>query len=165
MTQIMDEPELGADTLRRVWGNFATGVAILTGHDGNEPIGFTCQSVVSVSLDPPLMSFCPAKTSTTWPRLRSLGRFCVNILAEDQIDLCRQFARSGVDKFASVDWTPTAVGVPALRGAVAHIDARLTAEHDAGDHTVVLAEVTSLTADETTRPLLFFRGAFGQLAG
>ncbi|MFC9978454.1 flavin reductase family protein [Gordonia sp. NPDC127522] len=159
------EDDLSPAALRKVWSNFATGVAVIAAADGTTPIGFTCQSVVSVSLDPPLLSLCPSKSSTTWPRVRSVGRFCVNILAADQHDACMGFSRTGTDKFVGVEWTPTSNGSPAIRGAMAHLDATITAEHDAGDHTIVVARVTGVTADDGTSPLLFFRGALGGLVG
>ncbi|MFW0786942.1 flavin reductase family protein [Gordonia sp. CPCC 206044] len=162
---LMRPTEPTPELLRRGWANFATGVAVVTAHDGESPIGFTCQSVVSVSLEPPLMSFCPSRTSTTWPRLREIGTLCVNILSADQGKLCRQFAASGTDKFAGVAWSATTNGAPAIGGALAHIDAHMVAEHDAGDHTIVLAEVTSLSADDSLDPLLFFRGGFGGFHG
>ncbi|MEV0075506.1 flavin reductase family protein [Nocardia neocaledoniensis] len=150
--------------LRRVLGHFATGVAVITAHDGTGPLGFACQSVVSVSLDPPLLSFCPAKTSTSWPRLREVGTLCVNVLAEDQGALCRQFAVSGADKFAGIDWERAGNGAPALTGALARIEVTVELEHDAGDHTVVLARIGALRAVEGARPLLFYRGGFGGFA-
>ncbi|MED5800628.1 flavin reductase family protein [Gordonia sp. Z-3] len=154
-----------ARNLRRVWGNFATGVAVITAHDGERPIGFTCQSVVSVSLDPPLMSFCPSRTSTTWPLAREVGALCINILAADQQEMCRQFAVSGADKFRGIDWSPTGNGAPAISGALAHIDGHLVSEHDAGDHSIAVAAITALSADEDSTPLLFFRGSLSGLAG
>ncbi|MBF6416217.1 flavin reductase family protein [Nocardia cyriacigeorgica] len=154
----------GPAALRKVLGHFATGVAVIAAHDGTRPLGFTCQTVVSVSLDPPLVSFCPAKTSTSWPLLRSVGSLCINVLAHDQRELCRQFAVSGSDKFAGIDWTPGSNGAPAITGALAHIEASLEFEHEAGDHTIVLARVTELAADEDGRPLLFFKGTFGGFA-
>ncbi|MFC4128576.1 flavin reductase family protein [Nocardia rhizosphaerae] len=150
--------------LRRVLGHFATGVAVITAHDGTRPLGFACQSVVSVSLDPPLLSFCPAKTSTSWPRLREVGTLCVNVLAEDQGGLCRQFAVSGADKFAGIEWERAGNGAPALAGALARIEVAVELEHDAGDHTVVLARIGALRAVDGARPLLFYRGGFGGFA-
>lgn len=151
--------------LRAVLGHFATGVAVIAAHDGTRPIGFTCQSVVSVSLDPPYVSFCPAKSSTSWPLLRRTGTLCINILAEDQRAVCGRFAVSGGDKFAGVEWCPASNGAPALHGALAHIEASVELEHDAGDHTVVLARISGLRATEGARPLLYYRGGFGGFAG
>ncbi|MFD3425089.1 flavin reductase family protein [Nocardia fluminea] len=147
--------------LRRVLGHFATGVAVIAAHDGTRPLGFTCQSVVSVSLDPPYVSFCPAKSSTSWPLLREAGALCINILAQEQSALCRQFAVSGADKFAGVEWHRAGNGAPALAGALAQIEVTVELEHDAGDHTVVLARVGDLRATEGAAPLLFYKGGFG----
>lgn len=73
--------------MRAVLGHFCTGVAVITGHDGVRPVGFACQSVTSVSLDPPYVSFCPARTSSSWPAIRSTGRLSINVLADDQRDV------------------------------------------------------------------------------
>ncbi|NUS42748.1 MAG: flavin reductase [Mycobacteriaceae bacterium] len=148
---------------KSVLGRFATGVAVITAcHDG-APVGFTCQSFSALSLDPPAVCFCPARSSTSWPRLRAAGRFCVNILAHDQQELCRQLARSGTDKFAGVQWTPSANGAPRLEGAVATIDCELDRELDGGDHTIVIARVTALSEHSDAAPLLYYRAAFAQL--
>ena len=150
-------------TMRDVLGHFASGVTVVTAQDEEGPIGFTCQSFSSLSLDPPLIVIAPARTSRTWPRLRELGRFCVNVLAEDQTDLSVAFARSGADKFAGVPWRPSRTGQPVLEGVVAWIDCELWAEYDGGDHTLVAARVLDLGADPGRRPLLFHRGAYGLL--
>ncbi|MGY1640412.1 flavin reductase family protein [Geodermatophilus sp. SYSU D00703] len=151
--------------MREVLGHFASGVTVVTAMAEDGPIGFTCQSFSSLSLDPPLVLFAPARTSRTWPQLREIGRFCVNVLAEDQHDLSGAFARSGVDKFAGVHWRPSRQGQPVLDDVVAWIDCELWAEYDGGDHTLVAARVLDLGADEGRRPLLFHRGSYGLLAG
>ena len=147
--------------MRDVLGHFASGVTVVTADGGEGPLGFTCQSFSSLSLDPPLVAIAPARTSTTWPRLRDVGRFCVNVLAEDQSDLSAAFARSGVDKFAGVPWRPSRQGSPVLDGVVAWIDCVLWAEYDGGDHTIVAARVLDLGAEPGRRPLLFHRGGYG----
>ncbi|MCW2509195.1 MAG: uncharacterized protein JWP68_2343 [Modestobacter sp.] len=158
-----EEPQRIVDPreLRDVLGHFASGVTVLTADTAEGPIGFTCQSFSSLSLDPPLVAFAPARTSTTWPRLREAGRFCVNVLSEEQSGLSRQFARSGTDKFAGVGWAPSPHGSPVLEGVVAWIDSELWAEYDGGDHTIVVARVLDLGADASRTPLLFHRGAYG----
>jgi 3-hydroxy-9,10-secoandrosta-1,3,5(10)-triene-9,17-dione monooxygenase reductase component len=161
-TQKLDAPDPVA--MRAVLGHFCTGVAVITGHDGNRPVGFACQSVTSVSLDPPYVSFCPAHTSSSWPAIRATGRLCINILSDDQHDVCAQFAVSGADKFAGVDWSPGGNGAPVLHGALATIEADVEFEHTAGDHTIVVAHVTGLRAHEGRRPLLFYRGGYGGFA-
>ena len=95
-------PSVEPGRMREVLGHFASGVTVVTAVTGSGPIGFTCQAFSSLSLDPPLVVFAPARTSRTWPRLRDIGRFCVNVLAEDQTALSQTFARKGTDKFAGV---------------------------------------------------------------
>lgn len=156
-------PAVEPRRMREVLGHFASGVTVVTAVTDDGPIGFTCQSFSSLSLDPPLVVFAPARTSRTWPRLREIGRFCVNVLAEGQDALSRTFARSGTDKFAGVPWTASRHGAPVLRGVVAWIDCALQAEYDGGDHTLAVARVLDLGADPDRRPLLFHRGTYGLL--
>jgi 3-hydroxy-9,10-secoandrosta-1,3,5(10)-triene-9,17-dione monooxygenase reductase component len=147
--------------MRDVLGHFVSGVTVVTAMGADGPAGFTCQSFSSLSLDPPLVAFAPARTSTTWPQLREAGRFCVNVLAEEQSHLSRQFALSGTDKYAGVSWSPSPYGSPVLEGVVAWIDSELWAEYDGGDHTIVVARVLDLGADASRVPLLFHRGGYG----
>jgi flavin reductase (DIM6/NTAB) family NADH-FMN oxidoreductase RutF len=151
--------------MREVLGHFASGVTVVTADTAEGPLGFTCQSFSSLSLDPPLVVFAPARTSRTWPRLREIGHFCVNVLAEEQTELSQTFARTGTDKFAGVHWTRGRHGAPVLQDVVAWIDCELWAEYDGGDHTIVAARVLDLGADPGRRPLLFHRGSYGLLDG
>ncbi|MEE4489779.1 flavin reductase family protein [Streptomyces sp. BE230] len=159
---------------RRVLGHFASGVTIVTAHDPADPsgpAGFACQSFSSLSLDPPLVTFMVARTSTTWPRIARAGAFCVNILGADQGALCRGFAVSGADKFAGVAHSPApATGSPLLDSVPAWVDCRIQAVHTGGDHLIVVGRVEALgaTADDDgdgEGPLLFHRGAFGRFSG
>ena len=103
--------------MREVLGHFVSGIVVITAAGPAGPLGFTCQSFASLSLDPPLVSFAPARTSTTWPRIREIGVFCVNVLAAGHEELSSGFARSGGDKFAGVDWRHGTVrGTAAARG-------------------------------------------------
>lgn len=149
--------------MRAVLGHFCTGIAVITGHDERRPLGFTCQSVTSVSLEPPYVSFCPSRSSSTWPLIRATGRMCINILADHQQSVCAQFARSSEDKFAGVHWSPAANSAPRLHDTLATIEADLEYEHGAGDHTIVVAHVTALEA-HGGQPLLFYRGDYGGFA-
>jgi 3-hydroxy-9,10-secoandrosta-1,3,5(10)-triene-9,17-dione monooxygenase reductase component len=159
-----DAPLVDPRSMREVIGHFASGVTIVTALTEDGPIGFTCQSFSSLSLDPPLVTFAPARTSQTWRRLREIGRFCVNVLAEAQDDLSQAFARSGDDdRFEGVSWRPSPHGHPVLEGVVAWIDAEPWAEYDGGDHTIVVARVLDLGADPERRPLLYHRGTYGLL--
>lgn len=151
-----------AARFRQVVGHFCTGVVVVASVPG-EPAGFTVQSFTSVSLDPPLVAVCPARTSSSWPRIRSTGVFCANVLGEDQEAVARTFATRGADKFDGVAWSATpGTGSPALDGALAWIDCRIEAEHDGGDHLVVLARVVGLGVGHEGRPLLFYRGGYGR---
>jgi 3-hydroxy-9,10-secoandrosta-1,3,5(10)-triene-9,17-dione monooxygenase reductase component len=147
--------------MREVLGHFVSGVTVVTALTDDGPLGFTCQSFSSLSLDPPLIAFAPGRSSRTWPQLREIGRFCVNVLAEGQDALSRNFARSGVDKFDGVPWRPSRHGSPVLDDVVAWIDAELWAEYDGGDHTIVAARVLDLDAVPDRRPLLYHRGSYG----
>lgn len=151
---------------RSTMSQFCTGVVIATGRLNAEPAGFAAQSFSSLSLDPPLVVLCPSKRSTSWPKLRDSGSFCINILANDQGSVCNLFAQTGVDKFASLEWTPGVTGSPILAGVLAYIDCDLEAEHDAGDHTLAVGRVRDIeiiTPDKA--PLLFFRGSYGKFDG
>ena len=154
---------LDPQSMREVMGHFASGVTVVTAVTDGGPIGFTCQSFSSLSLDPPLVVFAPGRASRTWPLLRGIGRFCINVLAEGQDAVSQNFARSGGDKFAGVPWRPSALGSPVLDDVVAWIDAELWAEYDGGDHTLAVARVLDLGADERRRPLLYHRGEYGLL--
>jgi 3-hydroxy-9,10-secoandrosta-1,3,5(10)-triene-9,17-dione monooxygenase reductase component len=149
---------------RDVLGHFSTGVVVVTADGQGGRAGMTCQSVVSLSLDPPLVLFCPAKTSTSWPRMREAGHFCINILAADQEALASRFARSGGDKFVGVDWTPGVTGAPVLAGTLAHVECTLQAVYDGGDHDIAVGAVVDLAIRRDTKPLVFFRGSFLELA-
>ncbi|WP_286132934.1 flavin reductase family protein [Arthrobacter sp. OY3WO11] len=150
---------------RSTVGRYASGITILTGHDDQGPIGFTCQSFYSVSVDPPLVSFSVMKTSTTYPRIRDTGTFTVNVLAREQEAISNQFARRGTDKWASIQWSPTARGNPILERSLAWLDCTIWAEHDAGDHLIVLGRVIELGASpgEHPDPLLYFQGRYRTL--
>ena len=151
-------------TMREVLGHFASGVVVVTAAGPDGPLGFTCQSFSSLSLDPALVSFSPSRTSSTWPRIRAVGAFCVNVLAADQQHLSAGFARSGVDKFAGVAWQPGPEGAPVLGGGCAWIGCTLWGEYDGGDHTIVAGRVRDLGADATRTPLVFHRGRYGLAA-
>jgi 3-hydroxy-9,10-secoandrosta-1,3,5(10)-triene-9,17-dione monooxygenase reductase component len=153
---------------RQVLGHFCTGVTVITAMaDGAEPVGFACQSFAALSLRPPLVLFCPSRTSATWPRIERAGHFCANVLTDDQRELSRIFAVSaatGADKFATVRWSPSSSGAPVLDGALTWVDCTVDAVHEAGDHHVVIGRVTELGPCGPQRPLLFYRGRYAVTA-
>ena len=161
----MDASSIDPKHFRRVLGHFPTGVAVITGIDGEgKPGGLAIGSFSSVSLDPPLVAFMPDKNSSTWPKLRGSGHFCVNILGSDQEEVCRTFAVSGGDKFADLTWQAAGSGSPILDGVLAWIDCDLEVIHEAGDHDIVIGRVRELEAAGTTLPLVFFQGGYGRFS-
>jgi 3-hydroxy-9,10-secoandrosta-1,3,5(10)-triene-9,17-dione monooxygenase reductase component len=150
---------------REVLGHFASGLTVVTAIDSQGPAGFTCQAFMSLSLDPPLIALAPGKSSTTWPRIAPIGACCVNILSESQEALARDFAISGSqkgDKFSGVGWKAGPGGAPVIDGSLAWLGCSILRSHDAGDHELVIAEVTDTWVDSSGHPLLFYRGGFGR---
>jgi 3-hydroxy-9,10-secoandrosta-1,3,5(10)-triene-9,17-dione monooxygenase reductase component len=148
--------------IRTVLGHFATGVAIITAVDGDEPVGMACNSFTSVSLEPQLVLFCAAKSSTTWPRIQAAQKWAANILAEDGEQICRLFAQKGADRFAQIAYSTGRSGAPLLEAAIAFVDCETVSEHDAGDHVLVVGRVLELGYAPEGKPLLFYRGGYGR---
>jgi flavin reductase (DIM6/NTAB) family NADH-FMN oxidoreductase RutF len=158
-----DTTPFDAARFRQVLGHFPTGVTVITtAAPGESPTGLAVGSFSSVSLDPPLVAFMPAKTSTSWPKIEAAGAFCVNILAEDQEDVCRVFAGKGDDKFAGLGWKPGHQGAPIIDDVLAWIACDIDAVHEAGDHYIVVGAVRDLEIVHEGRPLVFFRGGYGR---
>ncbi|ABD25905.1 flavin reductase-like, FMN-binding protein [Novosphingobium aromaticivorans DSM 12444] len=159
------DPVIEGAAYRRVLGHYPTGVCVVTATlpDGRRA-GMVVGSFTSVSLDPPLVGFFPDVSSSSWPQIEAAGRFCVNILASDQKDLCRQFSAKGEDKFAGLTHADSANGSPVLDGVVAWIDCTLDTVHEAGDHYIVLGRVQEMDIVRPEQPLLFFRGGYGSFA-
>lgn len=164
---VHDDPEAqaAARRFRDTLSCFASGITVVTTISDGAPVGMTCQSFSSVSLDPALITFIPAKTSRAWPLIQRSGRFCINILASDQEHVSAQMATKGVDKFAGIGWTPAEVtGSPVIDGTLAHLDCTIHAVYEGGDHYVVIGKVEHLAAhpeDATaTEPLLYFKGRY-----
>ena len=154
--------EQSSRKFRDVLGRFCTGVTVVTSMSNGQPVGMTCQSFSSVSLDPPLVLFCPAKSSRAWPQMQRAGFFCVNLLSHDQLELSNGFAAKGTDRFAGVSWRPSATGAPLLDGVLGWVDCQIYAVHEAGDHYVVIGRVMDLGVEEAPHPLLFYRGRYAR---
>jgi 3-hydroxy-9,10-secoandrosta-1,3,5(10)-triene-9,17-dione monooxygenase reductase component len=155
----MGQP-IDARTFRHVLGQFCTGITIIT--TVHDDVGFACQSFAALSLDPPLVLFCPTKQSRSWQAIEASGKFCVNVLHEDQKDVSARFGSREPDKFGGVDWSPSHLGSPVLAGTLAHIDCTVASVHDGGDHFVVFGAVHAMSEPSKTkpRPLLFYRGEY-----
>ncbi|PQP18185.1 3-hydroxy-9,10-secoandrosta-1,3,5(10)-triene-9,17-dione monooxygenase reductase subunit [Rhodococcus opacus] len=165
MSEVTGDGAVAAEAIdprrfRTVLGQFCTGVTIITTIDDGVPVGFACQSFAALSLEPPLVLFCPTKTSRSWAAIERSGIFCVNVLAEEQQSTCARFGSRDPDKFAGIDWAVSPLGSPILTGSLAHIDCSLESVHDGGDHWVAFGRVSSLSEIREERPLLFYRGQY-----
>jgi 3-hydroxy-9,10-secoandrosta-1,3,5(10)-triene-9,17-dione monooxygenase reductase component len=149
---------------REVFGHFATGVTIITAMDGDEPVGMAANSFTSVSLDPPLVLFCVAHSSSTWPRIQGAGKFAINILGEHHEELSRLFAQRDADRFGSTPWHRGVSGSPVLDEAIAYVDCSFEAEYPGGDHMIIVGRVLDLDMREDARPLLFYKGTYGRIS-
>jgi 3-hydroxy-9,10-secoandrosta-1,3,5(10)-triene-9,17-dione monooxygenase reductase component len=152
-----------ATEFRDALGTFATGVAFVTAAPGGRPEGLIVNSLTSVSLEPPLVAFCPARSSLTWQRMRRTGRFGVNVLARQHEDFVRRATPAGADRFSGIDWTPGVRGVPLLTGALASLECEIVSEHAAGDHWIVVGRVEGLRKRSADQPLVFFAGRYSAL--
>ena len=147
---------------RQILGKLPTGVTAITGiNDDNEKLGLVVGTFQSLSLEPPLVMFCVDKSSSSWPKLRKLQKFTANILADDQVPICKSLSRKGPEKFEGLPSTPGPLGTPHLDGATAYIDCVVTAEVLVGDHYMVVGSVTNME-EGTGDALLFRAGKFGQ---
>jgi 3-hydroxy-9,10-secoandrosta-1,3,5(10)-triene-9,17-dione monooxygenase reductase component len=150
---------------RRVMGHFATGVTVITTHDGRgNPVGLTANALCSVSLSPALVLVCVDKSSESYACFEASRVFTINVLAEDQETVSRRFAKSGGDKFTGLGYRTGVTGCPVLGEVVAHLECEIRQAFDAGDHTIYLGEAVDIAVDSEDDPLLFFRGGYRSIA-
>ena len=149
---------------RRILGHYPTGVCAVTAMVDGAPAAMVVGSFTSVSLDPPLVAFLPDRKSTSWPRIASAGRFCVNVLAAHQENLCRTLSSKAPGKFDAVPYRLSESGSPIFDGIVAWIDCDLYAVHEAGDHFIAIGQIKAMDIEHPHTPLLFFQGGYGQFA-
>jgi 3-hydroxy-9,10-secoandrosta-1,3,5(10)-triene-9,17-dione monooxygenase reductase component len=149
------------ETFRKVLGNYPTGVCVVTALDRDRPAGMVIGSFVSVSLDPPLVGFLPAKSSSSWPLIESAGHFCVNVMGSDQGAVCRAVGAKGEEKFVGVEYSVSEHNLPVIADSIASIECRLYSVTEAGDHWFVLGEVLQMDVVREGDPMLFHRGRYG----
>lgn len=161
----MTQTNIDPVAFRQVLGAYPTGVSVITalGADG-KPIGMVVGTFTSVSLDPPLVGFLPDKKSTSWPQIEAAGRFCVNVLASDQQDVCRQVSAKGAEKFVGVEYALSQHNLPMIANAIACIECSIHSVVEAGDHWIVLGNVLGLEVTRDEDPMLFHRGRYGGFA-
>lgn len=150
---------VSSSAFREALARFASGVVIVTGQSPSGPVGFTVSAFSSVSLDPPLVLFCVAKTASAYAAIMAAPLFGISILEEGQAGIATQFARQGVDRFAGVA-LKAGTRVPLIEGALAQLECRPHVLHDAGDHTIVIGEVLE-AAWASGEPLLHHARRFG----
>jgi 3-hydroxy-9,10-secoandrosta-1,3,5(10)-triene-9,17-dione monooxygenase reductase component len=143
-------PPLDERALRAAFGRFATGVTFVSTTVDGTPLGLIVSSFTAVSLEPPLVSFCPARNSLTWRRMRQSGAFTIRVLGSQHARFARRAAEPGADRFADP-----------LRDPLAVIRCDLEAEHATGDHSIVVGRVRDLEVRVDSPPLVHFAGALG----
>jgi flavin reductase (DIM6/NTAB) family NADH-FMN oxidoreductase RutF len=160
----MMHPPTDKDALRDALGRFATGVTIVTTADpvSGEPVGFTANSFTSVSLEPPILLVCLAHTAASYALFKASETFAVNVLAAEQVETAKVFARRGADKFAAVGWHPGARGAPLIDGSLARFDCAMHERVTAGDHDVLLGRVLGFSRHDG-RALVYHSGGFATL--
>ncbi|MEM5476304.1 flavin reductase family protein [Pacificibacter sp. AS14] len=160
----MEKPCFDPKELRNVFGQFATGVTVITtvAQDGT-PIGLAANSFSSISLEPALVSWSLSLNAPSLSAFRHHGHFAINFLSEDSMDLAQNFSRPSDDKFAAVDWTPGVKGLPTLDRASAVLECHTISQIEGGDHEIYIGNVLKFTTGPEKPPLLFFKGKFAKL--
>jgi len=152
-----------ARAFRDALGRFATGVCVITTQSEIGPLGITANSFASVSLDPPLVLWSPAKFSRRYAAFAEASHFAIHVIGEDEHHICRRFSRNGT-AFHGTDWQPGAHGVPLLTGCLARFECTTVTTHEGGDHRIVVGRVTNATWRDGA-PLVFSQGVYGRLGG
>lgn len=148
--------------LRHALGQFGTGVALITVQTADGPLGMTANSFSSVSLDPPLVLWSAASTSKRHDAFAHADAFCIHVLSADQMDVANHFAAQGHD-FSPYPFDAGSNGAPTLHGCLATFHCDTYAIHKAGDHSIILGQITAAATQTDQRDgLLFKRGKFGR---
>jgi flavin reductase (DIM6/NTAB) family NADH-FMN oxidoreductase RutF len=156
--------QLDSRRFREIAGNFASGVVVVTSTHEELPVGVTCQSFYSVSLEPAMVSFSVSASSKTYPTIKKAGHFCINILGAHQTDVSAQFAVSDTDKWKGVSWHKSDEGNPIIEGAIGWLECIIEHELLAGDHYIVVGRVSKIRENASAKgPLVYFRGKYRRL--
>ena len=164
MEAFAETDELTPQLLRRALGAFATGVAVIgaRGPDG-AMVGMTANSFTSVSLHPPLVLFCAARSLSAFDVYRDASHFSASVLPVHGEATSDHFARPGSAKWQAMPHVIGASGVPLLESAIVSFECEVVARHDAGDHLVVVGQALRLRMADAGEPLVFFRSRYRQL--
>jgi flavin reductase (DIM6/NTAB) family NADH-FMN oxidoreductase RutF len=163
---VIDLRPLGIDPamLKQAYGCFPSGVTAVCAFRDGSPVGIAASSFTSVSIDPPLVSLCVQRTSTTWPTLSNGPRLGVSVLGETHDVACKQMSSRTADRFAGLGWEHTEEGAVLLHGAAAWLDCSVDQVVPAGDHELILLRVHALAVQSDVAPLVFHDSRFRQLA-
>lgn len=160
-----ENSQLDQRAFRDAVGSFATGVMVMTCTGGSEGlIGVTMNSFSSVSLDPPLVSFCIAESLTEFQTLLDTEKFALNLLREDQQELSNQFAKTGPDKWRGVSYREGPNSAPIIEPNHGVLLCTKHAQYECGDHYIVVARVDEIESGDDEPPLIFYRGKYRQLS-
>lgn len=162
---LMQSVTPGPDTTRAfrdALGRYATGVTVITTQSEIGPLGITANSFASVSLDPPLILWSPAKQSKRYAAFAGAEHYAIHVIGAEQKDICDRFSKNGT-AFDGTDWEQSAHGVPLLNGCLARFECKRVANHDAGDHEIIVGSVLHATW-RAGEPLVFSQGAYGRFA-
>ena len=160
MNRFVPSPETSRE-FRAALGTFATGVTVVTCQSDLGPLGITANSFASVSLDPPLVLWSPAKSSSRYAAFLAAEEFVIHVLDAEQTALCQTFTKDGLD-FGGLDVETLSGGAPLIRGCLAHFECQRFASHDAGDHTIIVGKVQAAASREGA-PLVFSAGSLGRV--
>ena len=163
MTLVDSPTAIDPRHFRNVLGGYPTGVSIITAKDDVGRHAMVVGTFTSISLNPPLVGFFPDRASSSWPKIERAGRFCVNVLAANQLELSGRFAGKADDKFAGIAHGNSPSGQPLLDGVIAWLDCRIVGVQSVGDHFLVVGAVEALDKTSGESPLLFHGGGYHRL--
>ena len=163
---VPEEPSFSQRELRNALGLFPTGVTVITAQDlDGEPLGITVSSFNSVSLDPPLVLFSVARSSTSLDALSAARAYAVNVLRQSQAEISNHFARSATKTWDKIAQRPGVTGSPLLGGATVTFECVPHATHDGGDHVIFVGKVVAFRTSGAAEPLVFFNGSYREIRG
>jgi flavin reductase (DIM6/NTAB) family NADH-FMN oxidoreductase RutF len=155
--------DLTATSLREVFGHFPASVIAVAAEADGARVGLTASTFVPVSLDPPLVAFCVQNTSTTWPKLKGSISLGVSVLGEAHDGVARALAAKTGDRFAGIPTVTNESGALFIDGTSVWLESTIHQLVPAGDHTIVILRVNSISVNPTVRPILFYRSVFHRL--
>lgn len=156
----MNGSDFDSSTFRKFMGQFPTGIVIVSTFYDGRPVGLAAQSFVSLSVEPPLVSFASMHSSRTAHIIKQTRHFGISILSEHQEQISRVFGSKAHDKFAEVEWTRSPHNNPVFHDSLMWCDAELTNVVPAGDHDIMMGKIIHLGEINDHKPLVFFRGGY-----